>query len=142
MNLKLKNKYFFIQLGVLYVFLGPIFIGILVAAQPDLKSMAAIPGLLLAIGTIIGGCIFKNRNNKKEEWYFEKVLIDAKKFTRIEYTNRILFVDGNWAWSFPNSHKNRIYTKFEITKFYNRKKEYLSYSLSPYSTKHEFTVIK
>jgi len=141
MTLNSEYKKFFILLGIMYIILGPIVISILIGAPSDIKSIAAIPGLLLTIGTIIGVFTFKNRNNEKEKWYYEQALIDAKHFTRIEYDNRVLFVDGNWAWSFPKDCKDKIYTKFEVTKYYNRKQKYISYLLSPYS-KHEFTIRK
>ena len=125
----------------MYIILGPIFISTLIYAPSDIKAIAAIPGLLLTIGTIIGIFTFKSRNNKNEKWYSEKALIDITKFKRIEYDNRVLFVDGNWAWSFPKDCKDKIYTRFEVTKYYNREEKYISYLLLPYS-KHEFTIRK
>ena len=141
MTLNSEYKKFFILLGIMYIILGPIFISTLIYAPSDIKAIAAIPGLLLTIGTIIGIFTFKSRNNKNEKWYSEQTLVDATRFTRIEYDNRVLFVDGNWAWSFPKDCKDKIYTKFEVTKYYNRQEKYISYLLLPYS-KHEFTIRK
>lgn len=139
MTLNSENKKFFILLGIMYLVLGPIIVSTLWKAPWDVKLLAGIPGLPLLIGTIILIFIIKDRNKKDQKWYSENTYIDASLFNRVEYDNLVLFIDKNWAWSFPKDCKNKIYTKFNITKFYNKDKEYISYRLLPYA-QHKYTI--